>query len=291
MSVSNELYRILGFESAQAAMGSEININKLLEYIHIEDRARFTDNMETALHDKGGHSLDVRIIRRDGNERILHIEQEVTFSDAGHPMFLYGICQDITERKRIEEDREELIRQLRESNEQLSMIMHVTESSATTLSLDETLNSILNRLIRDMSADVCAILLKDNGRVYIQSGQAEKLAQARASIPVGNGFESTIISSGKPLFLDETRLNSGTFNPVLKDICARSLFGVPVRHRNDIIGVLYVEWMLPHAFKKQEQDVLQIIADRCGASIMMQSFMKRPKNFIDKTYINRNKYF
>jgi PAS domain S-box-containing protein len=291
ISLSDELYRILGLEPAQAARDIQISFDKFLEYIRGEDRALFTVNMETAMRSQGGNSFDVRIIRKDGEERIVHVEQEVIFSDAGQPMLLYGICQDISERKRIEEEREELIRQLRESNEQLSMIMHVTENSATTQSVDEILNSTLNRLVRDMSADVCAVLLKENERVYVQTSQIEKLARARTSFPIGNGFESNIIGSVKPLCLDDAQLDSVTINPVLKEIGVSSVIGVPLRHRNDTIGVLYVEWFQPHVFKKQEQDVLQIIADRCGASIMMQSFMKRPKNFIEKTYINRNKYF
>jgi PAS domain S-box-containing protein len=291
ISLSDEFYRILGLEPARDARDIEISFDKFLEYIRGEDRALFTVNMETAMRSQGGNSFDVRIIRMDGEERIVHVEQEVIFSDDGHPMFLYGMCQDISERKRIEEEREELIRQLRESNEQLSMIMHVTENSATTQSVDDILNSTLNRLVRDMSADVCAVLLKENERVYVQASQIEKLVRARASFPIGNGFESNIIGSVKPLCLDDTQLASATINPVVKEIGVRSVIGVPIRHRNDTIGVLYVEWFQPHAFKKQEQDVLQIIADRCGASIMMQSFMKRPKNFIEKTYINRNKYF
>jgi len=291
ISLSDELYRILGIEPAQVARDNEISYDKFLEYIRSEERALFTVNMETAIRSQGGNSFDVRIIRKDGEERIVHVDQEVVFSNGGQPLLLYGICQDVTERKRIEEEREELIRQLRESNEQLSMIMHVTDNSATTQSVDDILNTTLNRLVRDMNADVCAILLKDNERVYVQASRVEKLARARASFPIGNGFESNIIGSVKPLFLEDTQLESGTINQVLKEIGVRSVIGVPIRHRNDTIGVLYVEWLQPHVFKKQEQDVLQIIADRCGASIMMQTFMKRPKNFIEKTYINRNKYF
>src|SRR4029077_4239994 len=47
-------------------------------------------------------SVDFRIRRRDGAERILHRECDIIFDEAGKPIRVYGTLQDITERKRAE---------------------------------------------------------------------------------------------------------------------------------------------------------------------------------------------
>ena len=58
--------------------------------------------IKSAKRDRKLSSLDNRIIRPDGSERIIHSEQMTIFQD-GEPDRVFGADQDVTERKQIEE--------------------------------------------------------------------------------------------------------------------------------------------------------------------------------------------
>ena len=49
------------------------------------------------------YATDYRIVRPDGEERIVHSEREVIFDERNNPFRMRGTVQDITEHKKSEE--------------------------------------------------------------------------------------------------------------------------------------------------------------------------------------------
>ena len=72
--------------------------------VHPDDRDRV--QMEIAEMIAAGRvvNMEFRIVRPDGEERIMRSSGEFELDDAGHPAICYGIHQDITENKRFEEE-------------------------------------------------------------------------------------------------------------------------------------------------------------------------------------------
>ena len=107
---SEEFYRLWGI----AETNTDISAEQLVLLIHPEDRQRFLDAREAALVNASAAPIDYRIIRPDGAERVLHSEYGADFDENGEPVRLYGIIQDISERKKIElelrHSRENLVR-------------------------------------------------------------------------------------------------------------------------------------------------------------------------------------
>ena len=80
--------------------------------IHPDDLPFVDEAVTTALATRKCYSMEFRIIRPDGVERIIHQECEIfTESESGEQYFL-GTSADITERKRSEKEREKLQEQL-----------------------------------------------------------------------------------------------------------------------------------------------------------------------------------
>jgi PAS domain S-box-containing protein len=102
----------------------------LMPLVHPEDRQRFHEMREAAFHNKPIPSWDFRIIRPDGEERIVHPEFRVVFDENGTPLRMFGTVQDITERKRIEIE-------LRRSRENLARAQRIVGMG----SFDRDLNS------------------------------------------------------------------------------------------------------------------------------------------------------
>ncbi|MFQ5465334.1 MAG: ATP-binding protein [Thermodesulfobacteriota bacterium] len=97
---SDEIYRIFGISKEEFSGRQEA----FLERIHPDDRAAVARIADEALAGGRPYSLDYRIIRPDGIERTVHSEGEVRPGPGGRPVMMVGIVQDITERKRAEEN-------------------------------------------------------------------------------------------------------------------------------------------------------------------------------------------
>ena len=108
---SEELYRIYGLEPETFGATFE----GYLAHVHPEDQSIARTAIEGALHDHRPFTFEERIVRPDGSRRTLYSQGHVVLDDAGQPARLVGICQDVTERKQIEED-------LRGSREQLRQL-------------------------------------------------------------------------------------------------------------------------------------------------------------------------
>ncbi|HKG27356.1 MAG TPA: ATP-binding protein [Thermomicrobiales bacterium] len=102
---SDEAFRIFGF--APKAFLPTWHI--FMRCIHPDDRTRFDTAVHDALYAGERFSLDHRIVRPDGSERVVHEEGEVVFGEGGEKQRVVGTVQDITERKQAERAREALL--------------------------------------------------------------------------------------------------------------------------------------------------------------------------------------
>ncbi len=116
---SDESYRIFGFEPG----AFEPTFNKFINSVHPEDRKTVQAYFPDLLLGKHSHvELDLRIIRPSGEERIINTKVEVIADKNGKPFKLNGITLDITERKRAEEERERLIKELQDAISQVKTL-------------------------------------------------------------------------------------------------------------------------------------------------------------------------
>ena len=80
-----------------------------LDTLHVDDRPLFDEAIEGALRRRQPFSLDFRVIRPDGSVRIVHNQGEIAYDGAGNAIRMLGTTQDITERKRAEEQIRQLV--------------------------------------------------------------------------------------------------------------------------------------------------------------------------------------
>lgn len=96
---SEELFRILTVD----ALGFDANYKTFIDTVHPLDRELVSTAINEAMYDRKPYNIDHRILLPDGTERIVHAEAEVSWDDEGKPIWMAGIIQDVTERKRAEE--------------------------------------------------------------------------------------------------------------------------------------------------------------------------------------------
>lgn len=106
---SDEVYRIFGEEPRKFGA----TFDAFLCYVHPEDAEKVKSEVNEALYNKKPYSMDHRILTY-GKEKIVHEQGEVTFDGDGKPVRMSGTVQDITERKRAEEEVKRLNEELEE---------------------------------------------------------------------------------------------------------------------------------------------------------------------------------
>lgn len=113
---SDEVYRIFGLLPQEFGA----NYDAFLEFVHPDDREAVQEAVNRSLADPSvPYSIEHRVVRPDGRERIVHEQGEVTFDDGGRPIRMIGTVLDITERKRVEELLQRSQEELRRLSAQL----------------------------------------------------------------------------------------------------------------------------------------------------------------------------
>lgn len=95
---SDELYRIYGTEPQSFNASYE----KFMEFIHPDDRDKIKAVHAQAFATCLPYNTEERIVRPDGEVRVLLTTGEVATDAEGHPARIYGVCRDITEQRRAE---------------------------------------------------------------------------------------------------------------------------------------------------------------------------------------------
>jgi diguanylate cyclase (GGDEF)-like protein len=80
-----------------------IDVKMVLGRVHAMDRAGLESAIYACVSEGATLRLDCRITLEEPSERILHIQAQLHLDDAGQPLRLEGTVQDVTDRKRSEE--------------------------------------------------------------------------------------------------------------------------------------------------------------------------------------------
>jgi len=102
---SEECYRVLGFDPH----GPLPRFETFFQRIHPDDQAHCRERFEKAIHDKSDFELDYRFVHPDKGVRDIHVVGHAVLDRSGGFGEFVGTVIDITERKRAEEELQQLI--------------------------------------------------------------------------------------------------------------------------------------------------------------------------------------
>src|SRR5262249_40071632 len=97
--------RLFGLDPRQGLPSFET----LIQRIHPEDRGKAIEALETALREKEDFEVDCRLLLPDGIVKYVHGVGHPVFSPSGDVIRMMGTSVDVTERKRADEEREQLL--------------------------------------------------------------------------------------------------------------------------------------------------------------------------------------
>ena len=95
---SEGLHRILGMRPTKTSTSHE----EFIKVIYPADTATVAAALDKTIKHNEPYNIDFRIVRPDGEVRVLHEEAEVTFDKSDNPIRMVGISQDVTARVKSE---------------------------------------------------------------------------------------------------------------------------------------------------------------------------------------------
>ena len=211
-----------------------------------------------------GRLLDIpeeQVRTRNNGVRILHTKKIPILDSAGTPQYLLGISEDITERKRSEAERAQLIREqaaraeAEAAQQRSSFLANASTVLASSLNYEITLASLV-RLVLPVLADYCLIYkLEQNGQIQPitaahQVPEKEGLVQELANllcthIQSPSSLTAQVLRTGEPLLISEFSYEMAVAlikDPRLLQICyeldPKSVMVLPLTARGQIFGVM-----------------------------------------------------
>jgi PAS domain S-box-containing protein len=116
-----------------------------LDKVHADDRARVGRVIETALTERRPWSLDYRIVRPDGELRMIHARGEIVVDENGRPAVVHGTCQDVTESHRVEDQLRAAEQLFRRAFDDAPIGMALIDLDGRWLRLNRSLCQMLGR--------------------------------------------------------------------------------------------------------------------------------------------------
>jgi serine phosphatase RsbU (regulator of sigma subunit)/anti-sigma regulatory factor (Ser/Thr protein kinase) len=148
-------------------------------------------------------------------------------------------------------------------------LQRITDAALASLSMQELLNELLERIAGILGTDTAAFLLLDEvaGDLVAQAAKGiEEEVEQGVRIPIGRGFAGRIAAERRAVVIEDVD-HADILNPLLREKGIRSLLGVPLMVEGRVIGVLHVGSLVRRTFTEQEHDLLQLAADRAAIAI------------------------
>lgn len=164
VSWSDEMFRIFGLEPGSVS----IDYATYSSFVHEEDR-EFLDSLITkALEERRPYSFDHRIVRSDGNIRVLHARGQVEVDDEGQPVRVVGTAQDVTAAREAERRIAVALSNERETRRSLERLNAEMETFVYTVSHDLNSPIIAIQGFSEFLSKDFGEALPEKGRFYIE---------------------------------------------------------------------------------------------------------------------------
>ncbi len=249
---SSELYSIYGLESADF----QATYTGFLDHVHPDDRAEVQNKVNEAY--ENGRSFDYfhRIVRPNGDVRIIHARGRPLHDPDGKIIKLHGTAQDITELKEVEI-------KLAHSVRQLSALMEIGQAIAATLDLEQIYQLVLTSVRPLIGAEAVILFQYKTDMLEVVAFDHTNVRDMRGlRVSPTTGIAGEVWQTKQSLFLigdDCVR----RLLPQLADQAGfrpEAMMAVPLRWRNRSVGVLEAAHRNPHAFTNDDLRLLEMAA-------------------------------
>jgi PAS domain S-box-containing protein len=252
--------------------------------IHPEDRARTMGEFERCAREGRDCRLEYRAVAADGRTVWLDNVVRVVREPGGSVATLHGFMIDVTERKRMEEERNRLLaseqaaRAAAEAAARRSkFVAEASEILASSLDYEATLTSV-TQLAVPMFADWCLVHLAEEGnrpRLHAAHAGSERVDVAKMleQLTTSVDFKSVgamigLLQSGAPLLVPDISTAWLETVRLVQELGPRSLMIVPLLARGRPLGTLtFVRTQPDRRYEAADLELAEDLAHRAALAV------------------------
>lgn len=177
------------------------------------------------------------------------------------PLRMVGTTQDITERVRFREE-------IQEYADQLEALHTVTQSLSSTLSLNELLDLILEKLEQTLAFDSASIFLYEQGELRVETVLNHPYPELviGKTFPTTNALFQEIYATKKPIIIDNA-MRDARFQGWGRMHHVKGWLGVPLIIQDNFIGYITMDSRKQSAFGSPEAKLAILFATQAAQAI------------------------
>jgi PAS domain S-box-containing protein len=240
--------------------------------IHPDDRPRVLSSLQRAIGEDVPHDVEYRVVAPDGTVRWVQGRGRVERDDAGTPVRMTGVCMDISERRRVEEENQRLYahaQQLLADEESLrARLTTLTDGSfrlLTSLNAKSVVGEVLALAEQVVTADAYALWQRRNDEWTVAGSRGLGDAFVAARVPYDRGrmkWDEPVIFAN----LSEADLQSDRMRAHSEEGIA-ALVAIPLAVRGEPTGSVTFYYRRPHQPSELELRVAVALGHLAVAAI------------------------
>lgn len=218
-----------------------------------------------------------------GETRLLHTKKIPILDSNGNPLYLLGISEDITDKKRLEEKRRQLLEAKTAQKEaeriarQYNFLYEAGEVLSSSLNYRDVLPSLADVVVKHFSDWCCIDVVEEEGLTlaaskYNEEGVGDFQQRKRPDSPLGKFLDleiTRVFKTGEPILYNEIPpqlLESFSSND--SPIKTQTIMFVPLRAYKQIFGVMTFARVKPDAqYSSLDLAIAQDLAKRTAIAI------------------------
>ncbi|BCY18247.1 hypothetical protein hrd7_20960 [Leptolinea sp. HRD-7] len=269
--VVNDIYpMLLGYDPLEFSE----KLSDVLARTHPDDRENLEKKFNEYIRGKiDEYKLEFRQRSVSGDWIwFISVGQIVEWDQKGQPTRMLGTLTDITEKKKEEILRNQLLEESQRRLKRIASLHEIDEEISSSFELSTTLNKIVNNVFIHLQADAVDILLLDEESMtfyYADSigFDSERIKNAR--VKFGGSFAGIAAETRKMVhFADlENEIIDDAFRSLLTEENIKSYFGVPLIAKGKIVGVLELYQRQILEPDKEWIDFFQTLAGQAALAI------------------------
>ena len=164
-----------------------------------------------------------------------------------------------------------LIQQLRQTADQLEVLIDIAQSMVTKRELDEILHTITSRSREIIDCQLSAIFLRDPGGKSLclraSSGEHGPVAHSETVLLEESAIGTAFRRRKTIEIFDLPKIEEHHFSSLIREEHLVSMLSCPIQFENEVIGVLNIYTGHPHRFNDSEKRIFQTLASLSAAAI------------------------
>ncbi|MDD5095612.1 MAG: GAF domain-containing protein [Dehalococcoidia bacterium] len=199
-----------------------------------------------------------------GQERYIEVSASPLRDSSGNITQVVEFARDITESKELEQ-------RILQMNRHLYALNAIAGTVSQTLDLDVILSTTLDKILELIKAEVGGVLFLDEESqtlsYRIHRGLSGQFVNGVSGLGLGEGIAGLVAQRGETLVVNDLSKDTRITRRVVSEEGLAAFVSVPLKAKENVVGVLNIASREPRQFSDEEVDLLTAIGNQLGMAI------------------------